>query len=210
MKRYILLFVFIFQFFAVSASSFDKYFPRLIAMEGVLFTVTQYDKGGATKYGITYDTFKLWCDGRMIEIAPCDKDNDRKVTVNDLRLTVLQDVKPIYEVYYWNKVRASEFRSQALAELFTDLTINSGMGWKNCHIKALQKIVGVVADGRIGNNTLKSINRGYQRGIYEALYKYRKNFYFKISRKKHQKKFLRGWLFRISKLKQIHLHENLI
>ena len=210
MKRYLITTILLLHFLTVNSADFQKYFPRLISMEGVMFTVTQYDKGGATKYGITYETFKLWCDGKVVEIAPCDKDNDQKVTINDLRLTVLQDVKPIYETYYWDKVMADEIDSQGIAELFVDLTINSGVGYKNCHIKALQDIVNVSADGKMGPETLNAVNSGNQIRIYNSLYQYRKNYYHKISRKKHQKKFLKGWLYRISHLKQIHSHEKLI
>ena len=209
MKKYITILL-LFQFFIGNSADFHKYFPRLISLEGVTFTVTQYDKGGATKYGITYETFKLWCDGKVVEIAPCDKDNDQKVTINDLRLTVLQDVKPIYQTYYWDKVKADEIESQGIAELFVDLTINSGVGYKNCHIKALQKIVEVNVDGKIGLKTLRAVNTGNQKKIYNRLYKYRKNYYYRISQRKHQKKFLRGWLYRISHLKSIHQNEKLI
>ena len=209
MKKYIIILLLL-QFFTGKSADFQKYFPRLISLEGVTFTVTQYDKGGATKYGITYDTFKLWCDGKVVEIPPCDKDNDQKVTVNDLRLTVLQDVKPIYQKYYWDKVKADEIQSQGIAELFVDLTINSGVGYKNCHIKALQEIVQVNNDGKIGPKTLRAVNTGNQKKIYNSLYKYRKNYYYKISHRKHQSKFLRGWLYRISHLKSIHYNEKLI
>jgi lysozyme family protein len=204
MFKYLTFFLLVFSFQATSAD-FEKFFPHLIRVEGIFFTVTQYDAGGATKFGVTYSVYKTWCNGKMIVVAPCDKDSDGKITTNDLRLTVLQDVKPIYKTQYWDVCKADMIDNQAVAELLVDMVVNCGVGYDRRHVKAFQKIVGVAQDGKIGPKTLKAINQGNSLKIYNDLVKYRKSFYKKLTLKKRsQKKFLKGWYKRLSILKSIH------
>jgi lysozyme family protein len=202
MKYILMITLLFFSVFAKSAN-FETFFPHVIKVEGVMFTVTQYDRGGATKFGVTYSTFKMWCDSKVIEIAPCDKDGNGRITKNDLRLTVLQDVKPIYKHCYWDAVKADSIKNQAVAELYVDFIINSGAGYKNQNIKAIQKLVGVKVDGKIGTKTLKAINDFPPKKLYNLLYKYRINYYYSIAHGT-QRTFLRGWLNRLQTLKSIH------
>lgn len=195
--------------FASTGADFEKYFPRLIRLEGILFTVTQYDRGGATKYGVTLKRYKEYCLERHIQVVLCDKNGDNKVDEQDLQLTVLRDIKPVYHEYYWDCVRASTFNNQAIAELYVDLIVNSGLGKDNCHIRALQRIVGVTADGIFGNNTINAINKSPPKVTYKRLYQYRHDYYYKIG-VGSQKKFLKGWLNRIFKLKTQHKNEKFI
>jgi lysozyme family protein len=195
--------------FASIGADFERYFPHLIRLEGILFTVTQYDLGGATKYGVTLKRYKEYCLARRIQVVLCDKNFDNKVDERDLQLTVLQDFKPVYRECYWDAVRASSINNQAIAELFVDLIVNSGVGKDNRHIKALQRIVGVTPDGIIGGNTIRAINKSPPKVTYRRLYKYRQDFYYKIG-VGTQKKFLKGWLNRIFKLLTQHQNEKFI
>ena len=191
------------------SANFEKFFPHLIKVEGTFFTVTQYDAGGATKFGVTYSVYKTWCNGRVVVVSPCDKDGDGVISTNDLRLSVFQDVKPIYQTQYWNVCHADLIENQAVVELIVDMVVHCGVGFDRCHIKALQRIVGVVADGKIGAKTLLAVNRGHSKNIYDLLSVYRIGFYKKLTLKNHtQKRFLRGWLNRLHILKSIHFsHE---
>jgi lysozyme family protein len=191
--------------FVCRSADFERFFPHVIQVEGVLFTVTQYDRGGATKFGVTFSVYKTWCNGKQIEIPPCDKDGNGRLTANDLRLTVLQDVKPIYRQNYWNLCKADNITNQEVAELLVDMIIHCGVGFNAQHIKAFQRIVGANQDGKVGPLTLQATNKGNSRKIYNELSKYRKSFYKKLTlRRPTQKKFLRGWYNRLSILKQIH------
>jgi len=201
--KYIKIITFLLLSIACKGASFDKFFPNIIKVEGILFTVTKYDKGGATKFGVTYATFKSWCKEIIVVKVPCDKDLNGKITKNDLRLTVLNDVKPIYKAFYWDVVNADYINNQRVAELFVDFIINSGCGYKNKHIKVIQKIVGVKADGKIGEKTLKAINSYNQKELYIKLYKYRINYYYSIAHG-GQRNNLEGWLNRMLKIKSIH------
>lgn len=195
--------------FHVHSADFDLFFPHLIRVEGTFFTVTQYDTGGATKFGVTNAVYQTWCHGKIIKIIPCDKDLDGKITSNDLRLTVLRDVKPLYKTQYWDMCQADLIKNQAVAELLVDMIVHCGTGYHQQHVKALQRMVGAVPDGKIGPKTLRAINRGNSSKIYTDLSKYRKSFYKKLTLKKRsQRKFLKGWYKRLFILKQIHFsHE---
>ena len=187
------------------SADFEVFFPHLIKVEGTFFTVTQYDAGGATKFGVTYAVYKTWCHSKIMEVSPCDKDADGKITTNDLRLTVLRDVKPIYKSQYWDICKGDLIHNQAVAELFADMIVHCGRGYDQQHIKAMQGIVGVHQDGKIGTKTLKAINQGNSSKIYHDLSRYRKSFYKKLTLKKRsQQKFLKGWYKRLSILKLIH------
>lgn len=191
--------------FNAQSADFELFFPHLIRVEGTFFTVTQYDAGGATKFGVTYAVYQTWCHGEIIKFVPCDKDLDGKITTNDLRLTVLRDVKPLYKTQYWDVCKADLIKNQAVAELFVDMVVHCGAGYDRQHLKAFQRIVGVVQDGIIGPKTLRAINQGNSSKIYTDLSKYRKSFYKKLTlKKRNQKKFLKGWYNRLFILKQIH------
>lgn len=187
-------------------SNFNKFFPHLIKSEGILFTVTQYDRGGATKFGITYETYRRFCY-KKLEI--CDKNNDNILSSLDLSMTTIRDVQPIYYELYWSKMQGDLIENQAIAEIIVDMNINCGSGQKNRHIKAIQKFVGVKSDGIMGKNTVKYINQTNSKVLYEKIYNYRSRYYKAIG-VGNQKKFLRGWLNRLNNSKKIHQNEKYI
>jgi len=210
MKKLLLLLLFMLTSNTPFCADFKLFFPRLIRLEGVLFTITRYDLGGATKFGITLKSFQAYCKHQSIEILICDKDGDGLVSVEDLRLIVLQDVKQIYLNAYWHQMRADEIHSQALAELLVDMVIHAGTGYQGAHIKALQHILGIKADGRMNHQTIEALNRADEKLVYHALFQYRKNYYQKLAQVKNQSVFLKGWQHRIFTLQNLHHHAKLI
>jgi lysozyme family protein len=203
--KYFLICVIICLSACLKAADFEGYFPHLIKVEGSFFTITQFDKGGATKFGVTIGSYQMYCKGQKIVIVVCDKNKDNKVDKEDLALTVLRDVKPIYKTGYWDFVHGDEIDSQPVAEMICDLYVNSGSGKDNKHIKKLQRFLGIKDDGVIGSRTIKAINRAKPRWLYEAIYNYRVGYFKSIVRhNKSQKKFLKGWLNRLKILKKTH------
>ena len=91
------------------------------------------------------------------------------------------------------------------------MVVHCGIVYDKQHIKAMQRIVGVMQDGKIGPRTIRAINQENSLRIYNDLSKYRMSFYKKLTLKKRsQKKFLKGWYKRLSILKLIHYsHEKL-
>lgn len=210
MKKAIFLVIFVLQTHSLRSADFNLYFPRLLRLEGIIFTITRYDLGGATKFGLTLKSFQSYCRSQRVEIVICDKNKDGLVTVEDLRLVILQDVKQIYYQAYWQSAKADEIHSQALAELWVDMLVNAGKGYKNTHVIALQKMLHIKADGNINQQTIQAMNNAPVRQLYDALYQYRKTYYTQLAKSGKQKIFLTGWYHRILTLKTLHSHAKLI
>ena len=188
------------------AGNFNLFFPHIIQAEGVKFTITQYDRGGATKFGITLMTYKDYCKSQL---TFCDKNGDRILNAFDLSLTTLNDVKPIYRKNYWNRVKADLIQNQALAEAITDIVINCGFKQGQKHIQAVQRFIKVKPDGILGIKTIEKINKANARKVYLIIYEYRVRYYTKLG-VGNQKKFKQGWLNRILNLKKQHEKLNYI
>lgn len=167
-------------------ADFKKYFPKLLQFEGGLSN-DKADKGGLTKYGVILAEWinKGW-----------DKDGDKDVDAQDLKLITVDDAARIAKPYYWDKVGGDDLRNQCVAELLADFAYNSGVGTAS---KKIQKLVGAVEDGNIGPKTIALINGKDQKDLFEKLKQIRKNFYIAIiANNPSQKVFEKGWMNRIN------------
>ncbi len=206
--RLFIFFVLLVSNSVLRAADFKPFFNHVIKVEGKAFTVTKFDRGGATKFGVTFQTFYRFCDLEKIAIQ-CDKDADSKVTPKDLARLILGEVKPIYKTYYWDIIKGDQIDNQAIAEFVTDFVVNSGA--TKSKISLIQKIVNVKQDGIFGTQTINAINRHNPKLLFEKLYKFRVNFYKRIcANDRTQSKFYKGWINRISTLKKIYHHEKFI
>lgn len=120
-------------------ASFDKYAPRLKKWEGA-FGDHPADTGGATMYGVTLTTFRMFFGE--------DK------TVADLKAMTEAQWRQIMKGYFWDKCWGDMIVSQPVAEIIVDWCINSGMGM----LRKIQAIVGTKQDGIMGPKTLAAIN----------------------------------------------------
>tara|TARA_R100000700_G_scaffold10585_1_gene15442 strand:+ start:834 stop:1343 length:510 start_codon:yes stop_codon:yes gene_type:complete len=93
------------------------------------------DPGGETNLGVTKRVYEEWGG----------KKNMKDLTV--------EDVAPIYKKNYWGRAKCDQLPSGLDLAVF-DWSVNSGVGRA---VKKLQKMIGTVADGGIGPNTLKSL-----------------------------------------------------
>lgn len=113
--------------------SFDKAFEHVIGVEGG-YVNDPRDPGGETIYGITRrDHPDAWADGRP----------------------TLDQAKAIYQRLYWNAVKADAL-PWPLSLFVFDAAVNQGV---STAVKLLQKTLGTVQDGVLGNNTLAAINK---------------------------------------------------
>lgn len=167
-------------------ANFDLYFPKLLKFEGGLSN-DPADKGGLTKYGVILSEWlkKGW-----------DKDNDKDIDAQDLRLITPADAAKIAKPYYWDKIQGDTIKNQCVAEILADFAYNSGVGTA---AKKMQKLVGAVEDGVIGPKTVALINSKDQRDLFEKFKQIRKNFYIAIiANNPSQKVFEKGWMNRIN------------
>ena len=171
----------------------QNYITLLLKGEGASFVDEPNDKGGATKMGVTLNTWKK---------VGYDKDNDGDIDVKDLKLITKDDViNKVLKPYYWDKWKANEINNQSIANILVDWLWTSGK-WG---IILPQKILNVKPDGIVGKITLDAINNYQdQRLLFNKLWNRRlKQFQDIVKKDPSQKKFLRGWTNRLQDLRFI-------
>jgi len=130
------------------------------------------DPGGETNLGVTKRVYEEWGGTK----------NMRDITV--------EDVAPIYEKNYWGKAKCDHLPSGLDLAVF-DWAVNSGPGRA---AKKLQEMIGTVADGGIGPNTLRALDEYIEvHGLEKTIEEYgevRQKFYESL---KTFDTFGRGW-----------------
>ena len=184
---------------------FDDAFRVVLGFEGG-YSNDPDDKGGATNYGITYNTLN---NAKTKGWVPFN------VTLQNLKI---EHAKIIYKKGYWDVVQADSLPHPLDLILF-DSAVNHG---PNTAIKLLQKSLNTLlpyaelkVDGIIGPLTLKAVrdyeglqddpgshNKSNIRYLCIDVLMNRVELYLSIVlNNKSQEKFLKGWLNRVFKLK---------
>jgi lysozyme family protein len=143
------------------------------------------DTGGATMCGITLKTYTSYCK----------KKGRKEPTVDDLKKISLCEWLDVLKSLYWDKMKADKINNQSIANLCVDNVWGSGSGY----IKNIQRVLGVTADGIVGDQTLSAINNHpNQRELFGKLWERRRMFYVNltVSRPSDQV-FLKGWMNRL-------------
>ena len=167
----------------------NKLAPFILKWEGG-FVDHKNDKGGATNMGVTITTWRQ---------VGYDKDGDRGIDVNDLKLLTKEDViSKVLKPHYWDRWKADEIENQSIANIVVDWVWASGVHG----IKQVQKILGVEVDGIVGRKTLAALNSRPADPLFHQIQAARIAFVENIVRRKpSQRKFLRGWKNRILAIK---------
>jgi lysozyme family protein len=143
-------------------SNFDECLKIILHHEGGYVNHPK-DPGGETNLGVTK---------RVYEEFGGTKD------MKDLEF---EDVMPIYKKNYWDRVRADDL-PEGLDLCVFDWAVNSGTGRA---AKKLQSMIGTVADGGIGPNTLKKLDEYIsEHGLENTIANYtdiRQKFYESLS-----------------------------
>lgn len=140
------------------------------------------DSGGATNKGVTLATFRQFYG----------KDK----TAEDLKK--LTDAQWLYIFLngYWDKMKASQIKNQAIANIVVDWAWASGPGTAT---KCVQDILGVDVDGIVGPKTLQAINTAPQNSLFDKIKSARIKFVERLAElRPKDKKFLTGWKNRIN------------
>lgn len=99
---------------------------------------------------------------------------------------------------FWDAPKI-ESLPEAYRTMVFDMAVNSG---PKRAIKTLQKILGVVTDGAIGQDTLAAANNSDPEEVVPRYLSAREVFYSRLAQKDpSQGKFLKGWLVRLNDLK---------
>ena len=143
------------------------------------------DAGGATMRGITIGTYTSYCKlkGRK---AP---------TVEDLKKLTDAEWWDIFKTMYWDPWRADEIKSQAVANICVNWGWGAGV---ISSIKAVQKALGLKADGVVGSVTLAALNKSHRlygyRFVFNHIKAERGMQYLTAAQKRNNAKYLDGWL----------------
>jgi lysozyme family protein len=118
--------------------TFDQAFEYVLDIEGK-YSNDPKDPGGETMFGI------------------CKRDHPSV----DIKNLTIAGAKAVYKKEYWDVVRCDLLPSPMNVFVF-DCAVNQGTGTA---AKLLQRVLGVTADGKIGDGT---IHAAIQSGAYEA------------------------------------------
>ena len=166
----------------------NKIVPFILKWEGG-FVNDPDDLGGATNKGVTIGTYEAYCR----------KKGYPKPTIERLKNLTQEQWKDILKTMYWDKWKADEIENQSVANILVDWVWASG---KHGIVRP-QIILGVVADGIVGNKTLEAVN-SYpdQKKLFDLIKADRIQFIKEIVEKRPaNKRFEKGWLNRINSLK---------
>jgi len=112
--------------------NFEKCLETILHHEGGYVNHPK-DPGGETNLGVTKRVWEEWGGTKdMKDLTP-------------------EDVAPLYKKNYWDRVKGDDLPSGLDLAVF-DWAVNSGTGRA---AKKLQSMIGTVADGGIGPNTLR-------------------------------------------------------
>lgn len=165
-------------------SNFDQCLDWLLEHEGG-FVNHPDDPGGMTNHGVTTKVYQEWLSEA--------KDTEVEVNEDLIRNIPIEHVRVIYRDNYWMRVAGDQMPSGLDWSLF-DWAVNSGVGRA---ARALQKILGVTADGSIGPQTLAAVERmNDPEYLFLNIYNRRQAFYERL---KTFETFGRGWSRRNTK-----------
>ncbi len=118
----------------------------------------------------------------------------------DMKDLLVEDVAPIYKKGYWDKMKGDELPNGLDLCVF-DFGVNAGPGRS---AKYLQTMIGTVADGGIGPNTLKKLGEYVEKhGIEKCIEDFqgaRQDYYEKLST---FATFGKGWTRRVDETTEL-------
>ena len=160
-------------------ADFKKYTSKLQLFEGGYVNHPD-DKGGPTNRGVTLRTYR--------------EHFGQHKTIEDLKNLSDKEWQHIMKAGYWDKCKADQIDSQAVAEIVVDWCVNSGM----VGLRRVQELVGAKPDGIAGPITLSLINYSDPRLLFDRIKAARNQFYINIVKRDPKKKvFMPGWMNRL-------------
>ena len=159
----------------MAAQNYQKCLDMILHHEGGYVNHPK-DPGGETNLGVTKRVYEDWGGTK------------------DMKDLEVEDVAPIYRKNYWDRIKADDLPSGLDLCVF-DFGVNAGTGRA---AKYLQTMIGTVADGGIGPNTLRALaNYVESEGVESTIKNYqaeRQSYYESLST---FETFGRGWTRRV-------------
>ena len=191
-------------------ADFDIALARTLRFEGG-YSSNPNDSGGETYRGITRNFHPAWAGWPIIDKAKSSPAFPSSLEANPL---VQSLVAEFYRTEFWNKLRAGEIFSQAIANELFDAAVNHGIPPA---VKILQQgmnyltappLLFLTVDGIVGTASINAVNRWLKESSLEYLVAtnsllslmlvLRARLYVRIvDNKPSQKIFFEGWIRRI-------------
>ena len=177
-------------------NEFEKCLGIVFGAEGE-YVNDPVDRGGPTNMGITAGTLKTAFERGL-------------VGHHNVKILTRSEAAKIYEVLYWGPSKASQM-PWPLDLLHFDAAVHLGVGGAGRVLQnALNRILGdgaVTVDGSVGPKTLEALKPCLTkpenvRAVCLTLLDVRKAYFLRIvERDDKQRKFLKGWMNRLKKLR---------
>jgi len=164
-------------------NNYDKCLETILHHEGGYVNHPK-DPGGETNLGVTKRVYQ------------------EHGGTKDMKDLLVEDVAPIYKKGYWDKMKGDDLPGGLDLCVF-DFGVNAGPGRS---AKYLQTMIGTVADGGIGPNTLKAVEAYVsEHGIEKSIKNFqeaRQGYYEKLST---FATFGKGWTRRVEETTKLAL-----
>ena len=181
-------------------SDFTKCITKTLRYEGVSSSSDGYvdhpnDRGGATKYGISYAFVK---DTGDVEFF--DMNGDMKIDKRDIQQLTFEKAIEAYKKYFWDVLDLDEINDNKKAFLVFDAAVNHGVAGAT---KLLQRALNecgyqLKVDGIFGPKTKAALQKVEVEDFISAFQEKRTALYKAIVKNNpSQKVFLNGWMNRI-------------
>jgi lysozyme family protein len=158
------------------------------------------DTGGETYKGVSRVHNPKWAGWAIID-AYKKKNGPIKnnFVIPDPKLDQL--VKDLFRANYWNPIKGDLINNQEIAKIMFDFALTSGPN--RAAINA-QRAAGVTADGIIGSDSLKAINRANPKDLGSKILKENLDYYTYLA-KEHPKKENYAWAYDswVSRIKKL-------
>jgi len=167
----------------MASANYDKCLETILHHEGGYVNHPK-DPGGETNLGVTKRVYEEWGGTK------------------DMKDLTVEDVAPIYKKNYWDKMKGDDLPA-GLDLCVLDFGVNAGPGRS---AKYLQTMIGTVADGGIGPNTLRALSTYIDaEGVEGAIKNFqaaRQSYYESLST---FETFGRGWTRRVDETTELAL-----
>lgn len=176
-------------------SNFNYAFTNFIRPNEGGYAFVPQDRGGETYAGIARNFWENWEGWTFVDFEK-NKFPNGKIPHNHHFQSIEYLVRDFY-LDMWNRYKLSEINDRDISTFLFDYIIHSGAG--NA-VRAIQRIIGVNPDAKIGTITINAINTKNPKQVYNALFEQRKQFLENIVKNDpSQNVFLRGWMNRLAK-----------
>lgn len=149
------------------------------------------DQGGETYKGISRTKHKNWSGWEMIDKY---KNKSGFAVILDKEVELQKQTEQFYRTNFWSPLNADHISNQAIADSIFDFSVNAGI---ITSVRLAQSIVGVKADGIIGEQTIRKLN-SLDFGYFLPAFTVAKiaHYITIIIKRPANKKYFYGWVIR--------------